>query len=114
MRISDWSSDVCSSDLRRGREPGGAHHACGERGRIEPGFPALLQQFGLGHGARLEPCAMHVAQQPDAATMLGGGLARDQLQGNGRAACRERVGPYVSYSGVAGPLKKQKTTTSNP
>src|SRR3546814_10361600 len=27
MRISDWSSDVCSSDLATGHPPAGIHHA---------------------------------------------------------------------------------------
>src|SRR3546814_1148227 len=27
MRISDWSSDVCSSDLARNRRPHAAHHS---------------------------------------------------------------------------------------
>src|SRR3546814_13728309 len=54
MRISDWSSDVCSSDLL-GLEQLGDD---GNRG-IESGR-ALLDEFadGLGHPAHLE-CAEH-------------------------------------------------------
>src|SRR3546814_3681127 len=33
MRISDWSSDVCSSDLRPHRRGGGCEGAVGLRGR---------------------------------------------------------------------------------
>src|SRR3546814_18522715 len=37
MRISDWSSDVCSSDLRRlGREPADAAALCGTGDRRGP------------------------------------------------------------------------------
>src|SRR3546814_19089877 len=45
MRISDWSSDVCSSDLRRARE--------------------LLEQHGLGYAAdrQIRQLAKGMAQQ---------------------------------------------------
>src|SRR3546814_10417061 len=33
MRISDWSSDVCSSDLRTRRQPGGLGHSRRHRRR---------------------------------------------------------------------------------
>src|SRR3546814_2317250 len=48
MRISDWSSDVCSSDLRgdQQRVTADAHgHAAGDRG-----LAALLQAGVVGHG----------------------------------------------------------------
>src|SRR3546814_1550063 len=43
MRISDWSSDVCSSDLLAGA-------LLGHRDRLEPGVgpPRVLQPLGLG------------------------------------------------------------------
>src|SRR3546814_12246233 len=49
MRISDWSSDVCSSDLRApsGRPP----PACG--GRPFARNPALPAEAGAAHHARL-------------------------------------------------------------
>src|SRR3546814_3494548 len=43
MRISDWSSDVCSSDLRRRRRQAG--HAAGAEGRRQ----------GAGQGAQQAP-----------------------------------------------------------
>src|SRR3546814_3988054 len=52
MRISDWSSDVCSSDLiRHGRQRG--EHAVAPRGRCQPlDLGPLRQQaaakFGVG------------------------------------------------------------------
>src|SRR3546814_4993420 len=84
MRISDWSSDVCSSDLsrpvRRGRTAaGGADRACGRRRRQRMGY--------VGGGA--VPCARGGAA-------LGGlrprGTRAKQI---GRASCRERVCQYV-------------------
>src|SRR3546814_9289065 len=81
MRISDWSSDVCSSDL---------HHVDMAFRRQEAG--ALL---AAGIGA-VEHRQMHVAQagrafqrHGPAAMEVGGG---DQI---GRASWRERVCQYV-------------------
>src|SRR3546814_4568001 len=50
MRISDWSSDVCSSDLRRIKRTGRARHKAPEpRGRPHPsrlsGFARLLDHW---------------------------------------------------------------------
>src|SRR3546814_14152007 len=51
MRISDWSSDVCSSDL------GNSRHACGallQHGRLSPrnslatGLPGKSREFSAG------------------------------------------------------------------
>src|SRR3546814_10936341 len=102
MRISDWSSDVCSSDLdaaeRLGVRTCGAglaaalehafgqvgHHDRGEDLQQLPGL-AALQAGGLGDaGLRaLLPAAEAVAKDAGAV-----GLAVLQL---GRASCRERV-----------------------
>src|SRR3546814_13336605 len=55
MRISDWSSDVCSSDLQRGLQPLGRYVGMATAGTepdemgIGPVFavPKLLKRFGL-------------------------------------------------------------------
>src|SRR3546814_4296180 len=47
MRISDWSSDVCSSDLREVEDPRGAFaapHGDGEESREHTGGEACRQQ----------------------------------------------------------------------
>src|SRR3546814_1354247 len=86
MRISDWSSDVCSSDLaqRRApdvgqREPDRYHHLS-ELSRCGGGAARLglrvIRQAGVAAGR---------AQRAD--VRLG-----DQI---GRASCRERVCQYV-------------------
>src|SRR3546814_18161714 len=83
MRISDWSSDVCSSDLGRGDFQGGVpHHRHADRRGLFGRRRAAAGQFPriavaghglLGGGLRLYPPA-----RPDAATLyvLAGGLQR--------------------------------------
>src|SRR3546814_11934531 len=98
MRISDWSSDVCSSDLmgKDGQPKPHAHVMLSMREVGPEGFgqkvrernsTALLQEWRVAW-------ADHVNER----------LA-EQI---GRASCRERVWRYVSISVVAGSLKKRK------
>src|SRR3546814_9553982 len=70
MRISDWSSDVCSSDLIVGEV---VLDTCGE---VE------AHGLGLDHQLRLAAEELHVA------------FAAQVLE-IGRASCRERVCQYV-------------------
>src|SRR3546814_3923004 len=75
MRISDWSSDVCSSDLTTQadrRSKGQARRAShwsyeaerplsrrqGESLLVEPGTPLRGVQIDAGHGAAPYPCAI--------------------------------------------------------
>src|SRR3546814_1912064 len=85
MRISDWSSDVCSSDLppadgELGFQGIGNRRSAGrgqdsiEGRRLEPAIGAVA-------GADID---IAVSQPPE-----------PRLRQIGRAACRERVGPYV-------------------
>src|SRR3546814_12100004 len=95
MRISDWSSDVCSSDLapldRVQHRPGEA--------AVDPGAqPRHMHLDPVGAGVEVDP-----------PYGLEQGLARDRATGHaqiGRASCRERVCQYVSISVVAVSLKK--------
>src|SRR3546814_3888331 len=75
MRISDWSSDVCSSDLPRTLA-------------MNQGSRVLLEQLGAwpAHSASIE--TVHVSQRG----RLGRTLIRSEI---GRASCRERVCQYV-------------------
>src|SRR3546814_2326354 len=80
MRISDWSSDVCSSDLRRPTNP--------ERPRTAPGLPRrlrLLAMTNLTGRTSLGPARVDRGfhRQPDAQRKIG------------RASCRESVCQYV-------------------
>src|SRR3546814_13361979 len=97
MRISDWSSDVCSSDLRITqllvtRDPrlgiGRRERHLVEKARI--GEQPQRLRHALGHRPALE----HI------------GLRLQKPVEIGRASWRERVCQYVSSSVVAGSLKK--------
>src|SRR3546814_7697231 len=87
MRISDWSSDVCSSDL--------AHHGA----RLHRGGAALS---GARRGAVWHRAAPEVRRGP--VPHDPGPVADPEI---GRASCRERVCEYVSISVCAGSLQKK-------
>src|SRR3546814_6201533 len=66
MRISDWSSDVCSSDLDRlaeNEEPGGSrdghHPADDEHVAAGPGGNARHQQPASDHGLAVRTLFLH-------------------------------------------------------
>src|SRR3546814_5566436 len=79
MRISDWSSDVCSSDLVGGRDAGRVDlrvAGVGEEGAAPVGPPGRRRVGVLGVGRQVEDVAV-----------AAGGI--------GRASCRESVCQYV-------------------
>src|SRR3546814_5583332 len=81
MRISDWSSDVCSSDLLT--------DAVGRHAGIDERTARCIGAIGRQLPVRITAAA---------AERLGIGIAADrQLVGQqiGRASCRERVCQYV-------------------
>src|SRR3546814_20663584 len=114
MRISDWSSDVCSSDLRGGGQNG--RQKPGEAvGPFQPDGPADLEQSGENengpsHGA---PSFRSVPGPSPAMSGRLRGRPRNRLLSGaiGRASCRERVCQYVLISVVAGTIKKQNKHT---
>src|SRR3546814_10003359 len=100
MRISDWSSDVCSSDLM-------AHPAGWTRVFIDEGevIASLINEICAGgpsmdsaaHAfvSRLASLMRHglvMETEDDGEYGLGSRLARREI---GRASCRERVCQYV-------------------
>src|SRR3546814_3526801 len=87
MRISDWSSDVCSSDLGHQREGGHVmgHHGAGADHR--PGAD-LIAADDRGVGADRGAAANR--RRAELVLALDPGA-----RGIGRASCRERVCPYV-------------------
>src|SRR3546814_17790276 len=96
MRISDWSSDVCSSDLSLKLKLASGREI------------AVVQIAGLV--ARRILCEDREGQQLKAGERFGlirFGSRVDVYQ-IGRAACRERVCQEVSISVVAVSLKKKK------
>src|SRR3546814_17348980 len=80
MRISDWSSDVCSSDLLQ------------SRGRAQLASEQLPLGVAIGGHALFVQLAQHAG-----AVEIG------------RASCRERVCQYVSILAVAVSFKKKIT-----
>src|SRR3546814_9545873 len=93
LRISDWSSDVCSSDLLLGAHGArGPLHAV-EEARLLHDLAAVLQDLNLAPGFLLDG----LLHEADRIHVLGfgaraHGLARPAI---GRASCRERVWPSV-------------------
>src|SRR3546814_5273371 len=83
MRISDWSSDVCSSDLQ------GLRRAEARRGDVE-----RLQHVQDLDGVDAAGAGRRRADHLDAAIAAAHRLALDQAK-IGRASCRERVCQYV-------------------
>src|SRR3546814_20017342 len=97
MRISDWSSDVCSSDLDEDEQRYFAlHHPftapsiddvadlrANARDAVSRGYDMVLNGNEIGGGSKI-----------------------------GRASCRERVCQYVSISVVAVSLKKKIHNTN--
>src|SRR3546814_15942397 len=118
MRISDWSSDVCSSDLATfnrevpGSNPGGPttfSHRCESFTRAASPFAArILRASEFPDRANWRVWSVHRPPKqapgmrrdvPDAP-----GRNHDEI---GRASCRERVCQYVSISVVDATLKNK-------
>src|SRR3546814_17779322 len=100
MRISDWSSDVCSSDLYYGASLGDASPETKARGNSRPNT-SLARNFGffptpdeVADGVISEAYIQNGCRvlEPSAGT---GAMARRAADEIGRAAGRERVCQYV-------------------
>src|SRR3546814_19435183 len=89
MRISDWSSDVCSSDLGWPTRPHGLALQCRERKRFLHRFPPKKQD------------------ESPVTSFASGQRHEGQI---GRTSCRESVCQYVLISVVAVALKKKQTS----
>src|SRR3546814_18768788 len=111
MRISDWSSDVCSSDLLRGRRQlrGGIGADPGAEREAHQDQWALRQALAqpVGEKYRVLGLATALIMQAFAATDAAE-VEAQHVQQTGRATRRARVCQYVSISGVAVRLKKKK------
>src|SRR3546814_4339931 len=100
MRISDWSSDVCSSDLD-GREIAGFGALLPRAGgRAAVAVAADIDRMRLpvhrlrGVGLALEPVLRARALRHEHHRIVGRGLAKGGPH-IGKASVRERVCPYV-------------------
>src|SRR3546814_15246868 len=117
MRISDWSSDVCSSDLAR---LDGCHaHA----GAVPVRPPAQRELAGDRLGPAIDVAARIGIGRRDRTQVYDRPLALDQAGQPleyGRASCRERECQSVSIAVVASSFKNKHkhtpilTTTHTP
>src|SRR3546814_12919223 len=87
MRISDWSSDVCSSDLVVRVRTHNTNIRTNTKINTNQTTTITTESY-------INPTTNHMPQQH-----------RNQI---GRASCRERVCKYVSISVVAVSLKKKQ------
>src|SRR3546814_3363741 len=88
MRISDWSSDVCSSDLD--------DRCRGRRARPRPQSPraTLTARHGAAQPKRTGPPLADAPPKSLHCTVVSAELSAPEEQ-IGRASCRERVCQYV-------------------
>src|SRR3546814_15287778 len=103
MRISDWSSDVCSSDLMSAVFQVVMHHGANCQWYL---FRQI--QLGRGHGfqhACTKICDDIVVQRAKYRLAAVKHLVEVE---SGRASCRGRVCQDVEISRVAGSIKKNK------
>src|SRR3546814_20353284 len=110
MRISDWSSDVCSSDLLT--VLGGLVVETGDMtvtvGHVNIAAGGLSVQNGIRvttAGVYVEAGGLSVY---DGMVVESGDMLVDEGNGIGRESCRERVCQDVYISVVAVLLKKNK------
>src|SRR3546814_20505369 len=96
MRISDWSSDVCSSDLTYLRA-----FAAIERFEGRAALSTWLTRIAIN-----EALGRKRAAERRRASLDGNSVTMLEI---GSASVRERVCPYVVISVVAGSLKKKNT-----
>src|SRR3546814_18626874 len=103
MRISDWSSDVCSSDLLR--EPRLVDRAVGF-----DMVHRILKGIAVRHDAVVDflplKYALEHLHDERGRTILEMAVAGVERRQIGRASCRERGCQYVWISWVAVSLKK--------
>src|SRR3546814_363480 len=101
MRISDWSSYVCSSDLLvAGRKDMWLVLQAVARGNFDQ-FD--LRHLGYSIGALRVTVGPTASPRPAGPTRIRRPAARDKI---GRASCRERVCQYVLISVVSVSSKK--------
>src|SRR3546814_9956105 len=62
MRISDWSSDVCSSDLVVDRHEQAILQPCRHAASLRPGMPVHVDELGVGTPLP-QPAQLHRPQR---------------------------------------------------
>src|SRR3546814_12414095 len=109
MRISDWSSDVCSSDL-------GLLHRGAAGLAVLPRLRASRRQrrpaAGPGAEGRPVPVAGDATDLRLRRRVRAAGADRAAGDQTGRESCRERVGQYVEISVTGVSLKTKHNTNT--
>src|SRR3546814_16707086 len=103
MRISDWSSDVCSSDLTQ------PSHNTTERGPAMPPEPVTPKQMPFDKYRPFLPLVLADRTWPDARIEKAPLWCSVEI---GRASCRERVWQYGEVPVVALTLQTKKRVTT--
>src|SRR3546814_14795970 len=114
MRISDWSSDVCSSDLLQRQQAAiseadaGVKSARADLARTDDDLKRYRQLAASNYAPNQKLESATADQRKDRAALEKGaaGQALEQnqtpvLTENGRASCRERGWQYGSIPGLA-------------
>src|SRR3546814_15684660 len=100
MRISDWSSDVCSSDLET--EDGDILAAfLGQFYDDKPAPRLILLSHAVPEAELIAEALSTRAERKVELLVPQRGSKRKLVEQIGRASCRERVCQYVSISGAA-------------
>src|SRR3546814_11595277 len=106
MRISDWSSDVCASDLNEGPPLAASNAAafliCAAERNGEVGCIRAKRRADPCHCKAWRITSADRAEPPD--------RCAGRRKEIGRASCRERVCQYVSISVVAETIPKSTHT----
>src|SRR3546814_16718340 len=102
MRISDWSSDVCSSDLTTSQAPAAtmaAQAAGGCRAAAVPASPSGRPRPREGWQPRLAGriTGQHVHAYPPRRQCRQGGIVRGDERAEGRSVGKEGVSPCISW-----------------
>src|SRR3546814_15344791 len=103
MRISDWSSDVCSSDLADPRQLPCRHRTDQDDGAIVD-YDKGRKEHELRPGQQQQGSDHNKNQKPAYPVRFEQQYGRIEI---GRASCRERVCQYVEITVVAVSLKKK-------
>src|SRR3546814_18332564 len=108
MRFSDWSSDVCSSDLLRLQWINRSTRAA-KRQDAGEAHAETQEQYRQSAGQARGPCQFETRQFGSRQTHTKSDQGCHQ---SGRGECRERWCQYVSMSVGAGPFKTTASQTT--